>query len=548
MWRGIAIGVMISAPMGPVGMLCIQRTLTKGRMTGLYTGIGAAVSDIIYCLLTGFGLSFIEDFLTRNQNIIQLLGSVVLIGFAVYLARKNPAASLHRPVGGDTASPRKDILGGFLFTFSNPLILFLIVGLFARFNFLGADLRWYNYILGYIAIAGGALGWWWMVTFFVDKVRSHFNLRSMWLVNRIISAVILLFGVVGLITSVSAMAGAETHIPPRPSMTVCANSSRGFAAMRTEPGESARPDDGEPMRLDATGKNGPSRAIVDYGTPAASFSVCWRLKVSGRSSRGEACRWRVTLAHGAESDGISVLEFGGEEIFGAGDLDTRRVMTMLWMPDGSRSGAVPMTLREAGAWSDETYFRLTYSPAGIWLTATMRSGAEPVALPSGEGMPAVSSLEFEALGSTRLEMDWLSLELPPADMPVPYAPQAADSTATCGLAGIWYVADRNMDEDLLRSGGDYRLRLRETDNGVIVIEYLEGAVTYAGRWKPGMVKGVLTPSPAEDIYSLTWIDAEGKPMSHELTGAFDRDEMTLTLGFPYQKSTLRLKRLTEERR
>ena len=80
-WRGIAIGIIISAPMGPVGILCVQRTLEKGRRTGFYTGVGAALSDLFYCLLTGFGLSFIEEFLTRNSNIIQLIGRLVLIAF-----------------------------------------------------------------------------------------------------------------------------------------------------------------------------------------------------------------------------------------------------------------------------------------------------------------------------------------------------------------------------------------------------------------------------------------------------------------------------------
>jgi hydroxypyruvate reductase len=62
--------------MGPVGILCIQRTLNKGRWSGFYTGVGAALSDIFYCLLTGFGLSFIEGFLDRHQEIIQIIGSV----------------------------------------------------------------------------------------------------------------------------------------------------------------------------------------------------------------------------------------------------------------------------------------------------------------------------------------------------------------------------------------------------------------------------------------------------------------------------------------
>ena len=126
LWRGIAIGVIISAPMGPVGILCLQRTLEKGRRTGFYTGVGASISDLFYCLLTGFGLSFIEDFLTRNQNIIQLLGSVVLIIFGVYLFRSNPSRRIKPPSAGKI-SPHKNILVGFLFTFSNPLIIFLII-------------------------------------------------------------------------------------------------------------------------------------------------------------------------------------------------------------------------------------------------------------------------------------------------------------------------------------------------------------------------------------------------------------------------------------
>lgn len=205
MWRGLAIGIIISAPMGPVGILCIQRTLDKGRRDGFQTGIGAALSDLFYCLLTGFGLSFIEEFLERNQDIIQLVGSAVLIGFAVYLFKKNPARNLTRTKAPPKVSAKKNILGGFLFTFSNPLILFLIIGLFARFNFLLPEIRFYHYIVGFIFIFLGAVSWWWLVTFFVDKVRAHFNLRSMWLINRIIGIIILIFAVVGIVSSTMSM-------------------------------------------------------------------------------------------------------------------------------------------------------------------------------------------------------------------------------------------------------------------------------------------------------------------------------------------------------
>ena len=205
LWRGLAIGILVSAPMGPVGMLCIQRTLNKGRKSGLYTGFGAAVSDLFYCLLTGFGLSFIEGFLERNQDIIQLIGSAVLIGFGLYIFRQNPSHKLKK--APDAATRHKtDFISGFLFTFSNPLILFLIVGLFARFNFLMPEIRFYHYIIGFIFILGGAALWWYLVTLFVDKVRAHFNLRSLWLINRIIGSIIFIFAAVGIATSIINMA------------------------------------------------------------------------------------------------------------------------------------------------------------------------------------------------------------------------------------------------------------------------------------------------------------------------------------------------------
>ena len=129
--RGLLIGILVSAPMGPIGVLCIQRTLNKGRWAGFYTGIGAAFSDVFYCLLTGLGLSFIIDFIETNQSLLQVLGSIVLLFFGLYLIKKNPAGALKTPKDRKM-NYTQDFVTGFLFTFSNPLILFLIIGLFTR--------------------------------------------------------------------------------------------------------------------------------------------------------------------------------------------------------------------------------------------------------------------------------------------------------------------------------------------------------------------------------------------------------------------------------
>ena len=196
--KGIAIGILVSAPMGPIGVLCIQRTLNKGRWSGLFTGIGAALSDMMYCILTGVGMSFVIEFIERNQSILQVVGSIVLLIYGIFLLKKNPAGSLKAP-RPQKASYSKDFITGFLLTLSNPLILFLILSFFARFNFLSPDYQFYHYIIAFLFIFVGALLWWFIITFFVNKVRSHFNVRSMWIVNRIIGIIIVSMSVIGFI-------------------------------------------------------------------------------------------------------------------------------------------------------------------------------------------------------------------------------------------------------------------------------------------------------------------------------------------------------------
>ena len=92
--KGLIVGVVVSAPLGPVGVLCIQRTLNKGRWYGFVTGLGAALSDIGYALITGYGMSFMDDFLAKNQVLLQIIGSIMLFFFGIYTFRSNPAQSI----------------------------------------------------------------------------------------------------------------------------------------------------------------------------------------------------------------------------------------------------------------------------------------------------------------------------------------------------------------------------------------------------------------------------------------------------------------------
>ncbi len=189
--------------MGPIGILCIQRTLNKGRSSGFFTGVGAAVSDLFYCLLVGLGISLVTDFIASNVNILQIVGSIILIVYALYMIVHNPVSQIKENID-QRDDHLRDMVTGFLFTLSNPLIMFLIIPLFARFSFPLPEYRFYHIIIGYAAIVLGALLWWSVITFFVDKVRSHFNIRSMWLINRIIGSIILVLSLYGLVTGTIA--------------------------------------------------------------------------------------------------------------------------------------------------------------------------------------------------------------------------------------------------------------------------------------------------------------------------------------------------------
>ena len=197
LWKGLLIGIVVSAPLGPVGVLCIQRTLNKGRWYGFVTGIGAALSDINYALITGYGMSFVFDYVNKNLFYLQLFGSVLLLAFGIYTFRSNPVRAL-RPVSANKGTYLHNFLTAFFVTLSNPLIIFLFIGLFARFAFVGQGVLMFEAATGYIAILTGALAWWFSITYFVNKVRARFNLRGIWMLNRVIGSIVVVVSLIGM--------------------------------------------------------------------------------------------------------------------------------------------------------------------------------------------------------------------------------------------------------------------------------------------------------------------------------------------------------------
>lgn len=196
--KGIIIGLFISIPLGPIGMLCIQRTLSRGRKFGIATGLGATTSDLLYTLVTLFFLSFVIDVIEEHEALIQIGGGLVLIGFGLFTYGNHPRTQ-PQPHEKTSNNLFSDYITSMALTLSNPLVLFVLIALFARFEFISEDTTLFVTIWGILSILLGALLWWSMLTFMVSKFRSKLNRRGLRIINQITGLVIIGIGGVGII-------------------------------------------------------------------------------------------------------------------------------------------------------------------------------------------------------------------------------------------------------------------------------------------------------------------------------------------------------------
>ena len=200
-FKGLLIGIISSAPMGPAGLLCIQRTLNKGRWHGFATGLGAATSDLFYSVITGLGMGFLFNFISNHIRNMQLWGSILLLFLGGYIFMNKVAHRCKNNKNIDPTHLIKDFTTGFLITASNVLIIFLLIALFAHLQFITLRNNATSYIVGYGGILLGAAGWWFAVTFLIDKLREKFIRVQPHLINRVTGSLIVLLSLVGIISA-----------------------------------------------------------------------------------------------------------------------------------------------------------------------------------------------------------------------------------------------------------------------------------------------------------------------------------------------------------
>ena len=160
------------------------------------TGAGAALSDFIYALVTGLGMSFVMDFIDNERNLfwMKLIGSIMLFIFGLYLFRTDPRKCL-RPVSTKKGTLLHNFSTAFLVTLSNPLIIFLFIALYNMLTFVIPG-NFLGQCVGYISIVGGAMLWWLGLTYVINRMKQNFGVRGILRLNRTIGTIVLIASVI----------------------------------------------------------------------------------------------------------------------------------------------------------------------------------------------------------------------------------------------------------------------------------------------------------------------------------------------------------------
>jgi Putative threonine efflux protein len=192
--KGIIVGAGASIPLGPIGVMCIQKTLSKGRASGYLTGAGASVADSFYAMLAILSLAVVKSFISHHQPIVMLIGGtiVAVIGLKIFLT--NPIKQIRMRIYGEKKL-FGDFITSFIMTITNPGALFLILGLFAFAN-LNVDEHSSMSII-FAAVAGVFIGanlWWVTLCTSINVFRNKLRLRQLMLINRISGIIIMAIG------------------------------------------------------------------------------------------------------------------------------------------------------------------------------------------------------------------------------------------------------------------------------------------------------------------------------------------------------------------
>lgn len=193
MLKGFLVGICASAPVGPIAILVVQKSLSKGHKAGFISGLGASVVDTLYAFIAIFALAFAQKFIDAHQNLILLVGGAVLILLGVHMAFSDPFRKM-KTDGESSASP-KDFGQAVAMGLSNPMAIFVMFTLFAFFGLANDAPHNWSVTPIILSVSVGSVLYWFSISWLLSRFRKNFRMRTILWISRITGAIIVIIGI-----------------------------------------------------------------------------------------------------------------------------------------------------------------------------------------------------------------------------------------------------------------------------------------------------------------------------------------------------------------
>ena len=191
--KGFAVGMCASAPIGPIAILVVQKSLSKGHKAGFISGLGASVVDTLYAFVAIFALAFAQKFIEDHQNAILLAGGVVLAIVGLTMAFSDPFRKM-KDDGESSVSP-KDFGQAVAMGLSNPMAIFVMFTLFAFFGLANDAPHNWSVTPIILSVSAGSVVYWFSISWMLSRFRKNFRMRTILWISRITGAIIVIIGI-----------------------------------------------------------------------------------------------------------------------------------------------------------------------------------------------------------------------------------------------------------------------------------------------------------------------------------------------------------------
>ena len=193
MLKGFLVGMCASAPIGPIAILVIQKSLSKGHKAGFVSGLGASVVDTFYAFIAIFALAFAQNLIERHQNLILLAGGAVLAAVGISMAFSNPFRKMKKD--GKSRVSTKDFGQAVVMGLSNPMAVFVMFTLFAFFGLAKDEPQTWSVAPILISVSLGSVTYWFTVSWLLSRFTGNFEMRTLLWISRITGAIIVIIGI-----------------------------------------------------------------------------------------------------------------------------------------------------------------------------------------------------------------------------------------------------------------------------------------------------------------------------------------------------------------